>query len=153
MISWPIFPQLPPTDIHPPPSSDWDREAKAKMEADSIYFLNKLYQSLYPSTAIVPVKYFRWYEFTFGVLQLTSKIDDFIFSLCCCKNLIYWLNMSFDHHICCCCIVCYHVNYLIKQNSQLAGFLATWQILIFEYCVNLLLRKVLCIVDGVSITL
>ena len=50
-------------------------------------------------------QYFRWDQFTFGVLWMKSNIDDLIFSLIFCRKLIYWLNMSFDHHICSCLIV------------------------------------------------
>ena len=65
-------------------------------------------------------------------------------------KLIYWLNISFDHHICCFFIVCNHVNCFIEQNSQLAMFLL-WDILIVDYCTTQLLRKWSCKVDGGSI--
>ena len=51
-------------------------------------------------------------------------------------NIIYWLNITFDYRICCCFIFLNNVNYFIEQNSQLARFLETWQILIADYSVK-----------------
>ena len=79
-LGW-LFPQPPPTELHPPPFSNWDCEFKAEAELDGISLLMKLDQALAPSTAVVPVQYFRLDQFTFGVLKMKSKIDDLIISL------------------------------------------------------------------------
>ena len=50
-ISWTMILQPPSTDLHPPTSSDRDREAKSESEADHISL---------PATAAVPLQYFRW---------------------------------------------------------------------------------------------
>ena len=105
-----IFPQTLPTELHPPPSSNWYHEAEVEAEADGISLLIKLDQALSPATVAIPVQYFRWYQFTFGVLLLKSKIGGFIFSICFCTKLIYWVNTSFYHHIFCCFVVCNCVN-------------------------------------------
>ena len=88
-ISFPTGSQPPPTEIHPPTSSDRYREAKAEVEAYSISFLVKLYQAIAPSTAAVTVQYFRRDQFSFGLLPMKSKIDDLIFSLGFYIKLIY----------------------------------------------------------------
>ena len=50
-------------------------------------------------------------------------------------RFIYWLNMSFAHHICCCFVVFNHFNCFVEQNSQLDRFLM-WHVLIVDYCVK-----------------
>ena len=49
-------------------------------------------------------QYFIWDQFAFGALLMKLKICGLIFSLVFYTKLIYWLNMSFSHHICSCLI-------------------------------------------------
>ena len=68
---------------------------------------------------------------------IANKVKDWWLNIFTClyTKLIYWLNMSFAHHICCFFVVCNHVNYFIDHISQLARFL-TWHVLIFENSVK-----------------
>ena len=66
-----------------------------------------------------------------------NEVKYWWFDICTCSytKLIFWMNVSFAHHICCCFIVCKCLNCFIDQNSQLDRLL-TWHILIVDYCVK-----------------